>query len=202
MDFGFIFTIFNEFFYRPLFNGLIFFYWIIPGQDLGIAIISLTIFIRLILFPLNQKAIISQKALAELQPQLKEIQEKFKHNKEQQSKAVMEFYKKNNVNPLSGCFPILIQFPILIGLYRVFLSGLDESKLDTLYFFVKAPESINPYFLGIVDLSTQGSETFYGIGLILLTGLSQYIQAKTLSKSVNYISKTTISYCGRSTPPG
>jgi len=166
-------TLFNEALYRPLFNGLIILYNILPGDDLGVAIIVLTALIRLILYPLSKKAIRSQKAIAQLQPEMQEIKRKHK-NKEEQARAMMALYQKYKVNPMSGCLPILIQFPILIALYRVFITGLDPQKLDVLYSFVRRPESLNVMFLGIVNLSQRS------IVLALLAGFFQFIQSKMI----------------------
>lgn len=168
-----IISVFNEVLYRPLFNALIWLYNVIPGQDLGIAIIVLTILIRLILYPLSKKSIQSQKALSKLQPQIKEIQKKYK-NKEEQAREMMALYRKYKVNPMSGCLPILIQLPLLIALYRVFFTGLDPEKLNGLYSFIGQPESLNLIFLGIVDLSQRN------IILALLAGLFQFIQSKMI----------------------
>ena len=167
-------SIFNEFLYRPLFNGLIFLYDIVPYHDFGIAIILLTILIRLALYPLNQKAIKSQMALSKLQPQIKEIQGKHKNDRVKQSQALMEFYKINQINPASGCLPLLIQFPILIALYRVFWTGLDPERLSSLYSFVARPEIINPMFLGLVNLS-KANYLF-----AILAGAFTFVQAKMM----------------------
>ena len=166
-------TIFNQVLYQPLFNGLVWLYNVIPGHDLGIAIIALTILIRIIFYPLSQKAIRSQKAMAKLQPEIKEIRKKYK-DKQEQAKAMMDLYRKYKINPLSGCLPILIQFPILIALYRVFFTGLDPQKLNGLYSFVARPEALNPMFLGIIDLSQRS------IVLALLAGLFMFIQSKMI----------------------
>src|SRR4030042_4633723 len=112
---SFIILVFNEILYRPLFNGLIFLYNSIPYHDFGVAIILLTLIIRFVLYPLNQKAMRSQKALNELQPQIKEIQTKHKNDRAKQSQSLMDLYKANNINPASGCLPILIQLPVLIA---------------------------------------------------------------------------------------
>jgi len=170
---SFIITIFNESLYRPLFNALVWLYNVIPGNDLGIAIIVLTIIIRLILYPLSKKAIQSQKAISKLQPKIKEIQKKHK-NKEEQAKAMMELYKKYKVNPMAGCLPILIQLPILIALYRVFFNGLNPEALNTLYSFISNPESLNVMFLGLIDLSQRS------ILLAVMAGLFQFIQTKMI----------------------
>jgi len=169
----FIVTIFNEALYRPLFNTLIWIYNIIPGNDLGIAIILLTILIRFILYPLSKKAIQSQKAISFLQPKIKEIQKKYK-NKEEQAKVMMELYKKHKVNPMAGCLPILIQLPILIALYRVFFSGLNMETLNILYGFIQRPDSLNLMFLGLINLSQKN------IFLAILAGFFQFIQSKMI----------------------
>ena len=166
-------NLFNQILYYPLFNALVWLYNIIPGQDLGIAIIILTALIRLILYPLSRKAIRSQKAMAKLQPEIKEIRKKYK-NKEEQAKAMMGLYQKYKINPFSGCLPILIQLPILVALYRVFFTGLDPQKLNGLYSFIEQPSSLNPIFLGLVDLSQRS------IVLAILAGIFMFIQSKML----------------------
>jgi len=172
-----IFSIFHTFFYQPLFNGLIFLYNILPVHDLGIAIVLFTVIIRLILYPLNQKAIVSQAALSKLQPQIKEVQEKQKGDKVKQSQALMELYKKNNINPAAGCLPLLVQLPVLFALYQVFLAGLDPNKINGLYFFVQKPEVINLMFLGLIDLSHANYV------LAILAGLFTYFQSKMMTNT-------------------
>lgn len=163
---------FNEILFRPIFNLLVWTYNILPGHDFGIAIIVVTVASRLLLYPLSYKALKSQKKLQELQPRIKEIQKKLK-TKEEQAKAVMEFYRENKINPFSGCFPILIQLPILIALYRVFLVGLEPSSLDRLYPFIQNPGELNPIFFGAVDLAKSNSI------FAILAGVTQFLQAKT-----------------------
>lgn len=168
-----IITIFNEILYRPLFNGLIFLYNVIPGQDLGVAIIALTVLIRLLLYPLSKKSIQSQKAMSKLQPAIQEIKKKYK-DKQEQAKATMDLYQKNKINPMSGCLPILIQFPILLALFRVFYTGLNPEKLDALYGFIQRPDILNLNFLGLIDLSERS------IFLAVLAGIFMFIQSKMM----------------------
>ncbi len=163
---------FNEILFRPIFNLLVWTYNVIPGHDFGVAIILVTLLLRFLLYPLSDKALKAQKKLQELQPQLKELQKKYK-TKEDQAKAVMEFYKTHNANPFSGCLPIVIQLPILIALYRVFLVGLEPHSLDMLYPFIHNPGEINPVFLGVMDMSKPSWI------LAILAGLAQFLQAKT-----------------------
>jgi len=171
---NFIGIIFNDVFYRPLFNGLIFLYNIMPWHDFGVAIIVLTLVIRLILYPLNQKAIKSQRALNDLQPQIKEVQSKHKNDKAKQSQALMELYKNNGINPASGCLPLLIQLPVLIALYRVFWNGLNPASLSSLYSFISRPEMINPWFLRLIDLSKNNYI------MAILAGVLTFFQTKMI----------------------
>src|SRR4051812_11748270 len=102
--FEFLGTLLNNILYQRLFNALIFLYDTIPGRDFGVAIIVLTILIRIILYPLLKKSIKSQKALQDLQPKIEEIQKKFKDNQEAQTKEIFEIYKREKINPFSGLF--------------------------------------------------------------------------------------------------
>jgi YidC/Oxa1 family membrane protein insertase len=166
--------LFNEIFYKPLFNGLVFLYHIVPGHDLGVAIIILTVIIRLILWPLTNKSIKNQKVLAKIQPQITEIKKKFKGNKEAQAKAMMQLYSENKINPLAGFLPLLIQIPIIIALWRVFLNSFTLD-LNFLYSFIPAPVQIQTVFLGLIDLSHKSAI------LAVLAGVLQYFQTKMVT---------------------
>ena len=170
--------IYNALLFKPLLNLLVFLYDHIG--DIGISIIIVTILIRIILLYPSFKALKSQRALQELQPKIKDLQSKHKENKEEQTKALMEFYKENKVNPFSSCLPMLIQLPIIFALYGVFRMGLSTINNDYLYSFIKAPENINTMFLGFVNMN----ET--NIFLAVLAGALQFIQSKLmLSKNKN-----------------
>ncbi len=165
---------FNTLLYQPLFNALIFLYQFLPGKDFGVAVIVLTIIIRVILYPLMLKSIKSQKVLAELQPQIQEIQQKYKNDKEKQAKEMMALYQKEKINPLGGCLPLLIQLPILFALYRVFWNGLAPKAMNSLYSFVPSPGEINPTFLGLMNLAEPS------LILAVLAGIFQFFQTKML----------------------
>lgn len=160
--------------YQPLFNALVFLYEYIPGHDFGIAIIFLTIIIRIILFPISVKAVNSQKSLQRLQPKIQEIQKKYKDDKEKQAKETLDLYKKEKINPFSGILISLIQIPILIALYQVFWQGLNPKELVNLYAFIPNPGQINAFFLGLIDLSKAN------LVFAVLAGLVQYYQSKML----------------------
>jgi len=169
-------TIFHGLIYQPLYNILIFSYNI-AWQDFGVAIIITTIFLKVVMIPLSKKQIQSQKKLQELQPKIKELQKKHKDNKEEQTKALMEFYKKNKTNPFSGCVPLIIQLIFLIAIYRILLNisaaGLNV-EAGNLYSFVSNPGKINHLFLGIVDMAKPSPV------LAVLAAASQYWQTKLM----------------------
>ncbi len=162
-------AVFNEVLFRPFFNILILFYNF--TGDFGVAIILLTILIRLFLYPLSQKAIRSQKELSDIQPEIKEIQKKYKNNQQQQAQELMRLYKEKGINPFAGCLPLLIQFPVFLALFAVLKRGLEPNQLDYLYNFISQPALINSVFLGILDLKNRS------IILALLVGVLQLIQS-------------------------
>lgn len=164
---------FETYFYQPILNLVIFLINISPGHDLGVAIILLTIIIKLILYPLSRKSLEGQKALQDLQPKINELKKKYKDNKEAMGKAMMGLYKENKVNPLSSCLPLLVQMPFLFAVFRVFRNGMENS-LDLVYPFIHTPETINYISLGFIDLSQRN------IPIAVLAGLAQYWQTKMM----------------------
>ncbi|RIL07608.1 MAG: hypothetical protein DCC71_02455 [Proteobacteria bacterium] len=103
-------------------------YAVIPNY--GVAIILLTVLVRLATAPLAARQMRSMKRMGELQPKLKELQEKYKDDRQQQSQAMMALYKEAGVNPLGGCLPILLQFPVFIGLYYALQSSIDLRQAE------------------------------------------------------------------------
>jgi len=165
--------LFHTFFYDPIYNGLIFLIDIIPSADVGIAIITLTIIVKLILFPLSQKAVRTQFLMRGLQPEMDKIKEKYAKDKQEQARKTMEIYKKKGINPFSGILLIFLQIPIIFALYWVFFrGGLPEINMDILYSFIQAPNQINMFFLGVVDMAGRS------VVFAFLAGLSQYFQIK------------------------
>jgi len=165
----------NEVLRRPLLNMLVFLYNTVSFHDLGVAIIILTLLIRFLLGPLSRKAIVSQKEMMAIHPHVRKLQEKHKHDKAEQSKKVMELYKEKNVNPLSGCLPLLIQLPIIIILYRVLFTVFsDQSIADQLYGFVRDPGPMNHLFLGFIDISNKN------LFLAVAAGALQFLQSKMI----------------------
>lgn len=158
-------------FYQPLFNLLIFIYNYVPGHDMGVAIIIITIIIKLALYPFGTKSIRAQKAMTELQPKIEALKKQFP-DKQQQAQELMKLYKEEKISPFSSCLPLLIQLPFLIAIYQVFMSGLKSGSLDLLYPFVANPGTINTLAFGFLDLSKSNWI------IAILAGAAQFWQAK------------------------
>jgi YidC/Oxa1 family membrane protein insertase len=129
-----IFEIYNLIFYHPVSQALFFFYKKL--KDLGLAVIFLTILIMIILFPLNYKNAKEQEKFLRIRKGIEEIEKKF--SGERKSKEILNLYKKEKINPFFSLLYLIIQIPILISLYQVFL---------------KATTQFNPYFFGFFNLS-------------------------------------------------
>lgn len=166
--------LFDLILYRPLFNFLVFLYNVIPGHDIGIAIIALTLIIKFILHPFSKKSIQAQKSMLELQPKIDAIKKEHKDNKEKMTQEILRLYKEEKVNPVSSCLPLLLQFPFFIAVFLVFKNGLNSSSLNILYSFVKNPGTINPISLGFLNLGVASPV------LAVLAGGAQYWQTKMM----------------------
>jgi YidC/Oxa1 family membrane protein insertase len=170
--FGYIWT---TVFFQPIYNVLIFIASVVPFNDLGLAIILLTILIRTILLLPSQKALKSQRKMNELQPKLAKIKEKYKDNQEMIAKETMALWKEYKVNPFGSCLPLLIQFPVLIALFYVIQDGLNPNNAFLLYEPLKhfSLQNIHVNFLNILDLTKINS-----IVLPLFVGGLQFLQMK------------------------
>ncbi|MFH1509190.1 MAG: YidC/Oxa1 family membrane protein insertase [bacterium] len=168
-------SLYNTILFEPILNLLIYIYDLIPYKDVGISIIIVTIIIRLLLLPLSRRSFKSQRALQELQPRINEIKEKFKDDKEAQSRELLKFYQENKINPLGSCLPLLLQLPIIFALYRVFGQSIKSDVTEFLYPFVPNPGTINHMFFGFVNLSESN------LWFALLAGGLQYIQSRQIA---------------------
>lgn len=163
--------IFNLTLYQPLLNGLVFLAGVVPWGDVGVAVIVLTLFVKIILFPFSHKSIKTQRRMKEIEPEVKKIKEKYEKDKQEQARRVMELYKTHGLNPFSGCLFFIIQLPVIIALYWVFWKGLSSGiDPNILYSFISIPEILNFNFLGFIDMT---GKSFF---LAALAGISQYIQ--------------------------
>ncbi len=165
-------SLFTTLIYAPILNLTVFLYSTIGFGDLGIAIIAMTALVRAVLTPLSLKTARSQRAMTELAPEIEAIKAKHKGNTTAQSEAVMALYRERGVNPLAGCFPLLLQLPILIGVYQVFLKIFNPETLDLLYSFIPHPGSIAHVTMGVLDISKSSPV------LAVLAGVAQFFQAR------------------------
>lgn len=184
---------FHELLYRPLFNALIYVYEHLSFGDFGVAIIILTLVIQIVLLPLFYKSARDQAIMQRLAPKLKEIQTTHKNNREAQAQAMMALYREHKVSPFSGLLVLfLVQLPILIALYQVFLYGLSKDALNDLYSFIPAPDLLHPLFLGIIDLTAPS------MILVALACAAQFFQGKlTLAKQVPSSTPSPMEAMGR-----
>ena len=168
-------ALYHEILYRPILNLLVGLYDVL-FNDLGLAILALTVLVRGLLWPLTHKSLENQKAMLELQPKLKEIQREHKDNKEAQAKAMMALYAEHKISPFSSCLPLLLQLPLFIALYQVLSAGLKSENLNTLYAFLPNPGTLSTLSLGFLDLSQRS------IPMAVFAAVAQFFQAKMMSR--------------------
>lgn len=170
---------FNQVFYLPIYNLLIWLYSVL-GADLGLAIIVLTIIVRLLIFPLSKKQITSQKEMQELQPKIKEINEKYKDDREQKAKETMALYKEHKINPAAGCLPLIVMLVLFFAMYRVIFNLAREHSFivvkEDLYSFVPAIDQINNMTLNFLDL---GVPNYF---LAIIAAIASYYQIAMMQK--------------------
>lgn len=172
---SFLTNVWRELLYRPFYNSLLFFTKYLPWHSLGLAIILLTVLIRLLLLAPSHKAMKAQKAMQEIQPKLQQIKEKYKGDQQRLAQETMRVWRENKVNPLGSCLPLLIQFPVLIALFYVVQDGLDPNNVYLLYGPLRDFDFnlIQTNFLGLLDLT---KIDFYVLPLTI--GLLQFVQMK------------------------
>ena len=164
--------LFHILFYDPIYNLLVFLVHIIPGGDVGLAVVFITIIIRLLLLPFSLAAAKTQQVMNRLEPKLKEIKEIHKNDKVAQAEKTMALYKEASVNPLSSIITVILQIPILLALYWVFAyEAFPHIDAHILYSFVSTPPMVSMHFLGFINIAGKS------VVLAALAGITQYIQA-------------------------
>ena len=167
-----MFALLKTIFYQPLYNALVWLSVVLPGHNLGLAVIILTVAVKTILFPLQRRVSHTQIRMKELEPKIKDIKENHKDNTEQ-ARKIMELYREHQVNPFFSILVLLIQLPVLLSLYYVFRNGFDFNQ-SLIYSFINAPTLVNNWFLGL-DLTAKSYL------LAILTGATQYWQIRIMS---------------------
>ena len=211
--FSFIGQVFSTLIGQPIFNLLVIIIALIPGHNLGLAIIVFTLIVRIALYPLLKKQLHHTMALKKLQPDMKRIKKETKGNKQLESQRMMELYKEKEVSPFGSIGIILIQLPILIALYLAIVKIVKnpEALYNNVYSWVQnlpyvqtLASDISKFdetFLGFIDLTRMAVEQtgIYWPAMLLVLGsvVVQYYQSRQLmmtdknTKSLRQILKDT-----------
>lgn len=190
---------FTLFIVQPIFNLLVLIYALIPGHNFGLAIILFTILVRLAMWPLVRKQLHHAKAMRDLQPEVKRIKKEAAGDRQKESRLVMEMYKERQINPFSSIGILLVQLPILLGLYygikRIIdhpgeLVSFSYSWVADLSWMQQLADNIKQFdetLFGFLDLTRKAIEggNIYWPAMILVaaTALAQYYQSKQLLPS-------------------
>tara|TARA_B100000315_G_scaffold75230_1_gene68872 strand:+ start:56 stop:757 length:702 start_codon:yes stop_codon:yes gene_type:complete len=143
-----MYYIWNEYFFRPLFNILIYFYNEATAQNLGLAVIYLTVLLRFVLLPFSIISVWKQSFHIKLSQQISKITLAYKNDPVLQNQEIREFFKKHRVNPWAKTVVLGVQALTLVLLYQVFLGGIRGTKMDQLYDWVVRPDFVNTIFFG------------------------------------------------------
>lgn len=165
-------NLFHAFFYNPIYNVLVTLLAYIPGADVGIAIIVLTLLVRLFLLPFSISAARTQRAMRIIEPKLKELKEKHKGDKEKEALETLALYREEKVNPFASLVTVFVQLPVLLALYFVFrYEPFTTINSGLLYPLTPVPGGVSLEFLGLFSVMTKS------VTLAVLAGITQYIQA-------------------------
>lgn len=164
---------FTKFLFEPIYNLLVFLTNYVPGGNIGLSIILVTVIIKVILYPLTKKFIHTQIKMKQVQPELMAVQKQYKDNRQKIGEETLRIYKEYGLNPFSGILLMIIQIPILFAIFKVFRDGIPF-KQEHLYSFVNIPESVSTVFLGM-DLLERG------VLLAIIVGIAQFFYMKLLA---------------------
>ncbi|MDZ4167500.1 MAG: YidC/Oxa1 family membrane protein insertase [Coriobacteriia bacterium] len=137
--------------------------------DYGLAIIALTVVVRIMLLPLTVKQTKSMYELQRIQPKIKELQEKYKKDKEKLQEETLKFYQENKVNPFGGCLPLLLQMPIFFALFRML--GTTGTKPGLFPNYIAslpdaAAEAASRFWIVLPDITMSAGQVYSGDGLV------------------------------------
>ncbi|MBI4086888.1 YidC/Oxa1 family membrane protein insertase [Candidatus Kaiserbacteria bacterium] len=169
-------TVWHALFFDPIYNLLIFILNHVPGGDLGVAIIVLTVLIKLVLLPLSLRAAKTQYAMRTLEPELAVINEKYKTDAQQRGKATMDLYRTAGVNPFASFLLQIIQLPFIFALYFAVSRGggipFPDINTALLYSFIPLPDAVTMVFIGLINIAAKNWP------LAVLAGLAQFVHTK------------------------
>ena len=169
---------FQTFLVQPIYNAFVYLVGHMPFGDVGFAIIAITIIMRVVLYPVFTASIRTQMGMQAMQPELDQVTERYKNDKEALTRERIALLKKYKVNPFAAIVALAIQLTVIIALYfALFNEGFPEINRELLYAFVPPPETISTNFFGLLDLLTPQH-----LVLALLVGLSQYVAIRLTLK--------------------
>lgn len=165
--------LFHNLLYVPIYNLLIFFVDIVPHGDVGIAVIIVTVIVKLVIAPFSISAVKTQRRMKFVEPQMKALREKYKDDREALAKETLSLYKNNGIKPFSSILATFLQLPVIIALYLVFRhEHLLSPNTSLIYHFVALPTHISPLFLGFFPT------TGHSIILAVIAAAFQFLQAR------------------------
>lgn len=163
---------FHAVFYNPIYNALVALVALVPHGDVGVAVILVTLAIRLLLLPFSLSAARTQRAMKVLEPKLKALKEQYAGDKEKEALETLALYRDAKVNPFASILTVFIQIPVLLALYWVFryepFTALDAARL---YSFTPLPHTVSLQFIGLISVMGKS------MTLAIIAGLTQYLQA-------------------------
>lgn len=176
---------FNTVLVRPFFNLLMLIYGVVPGHDFGLAIIIMTVLVRLLLWPILAQQLRSQKKMQNLAPDVARVKKAAKGDRQLESKMLMELYKEKEINPFASFVPLIIQFPLFIALYLALRDVIKPGEVAHLIYhslnnvaaiktIIAHPADFKPSLFGLINLSKASPI------LALIAGGTQYFQTKQL----------------------
>jgi len=171
------------------------FFWILDLlfgflKNFGLAIIGLTIIVRLLLFPIAQKQFASMAQMRAVQPKMKIVQERYKDDKQKQQQEIMKLYKEEKVNPLAGCLPIILQIPIFFALYKTLMLSIEMRHQPFVLWLedLSAPDPLTP--VNLFGLLPFDPPSFLAIGILpILLGLSMWMMQRLNPQPMDDIQK-------------
>ncbi len=181
-------SFFTTYLHNPIYNLLIFLIGVIPGGDVGVAVIAVTLVVRIVLLPVSVSAVRTQRATQVIQPELKALNERLKDKPDERAKETFALYRKYDIHPFAPLLLLIIQLPILLALYWVFRGEtLPHIEVDALYSFVAIPSHISTLFLGVFTVIGKS------LPLALGAGITQYFQARFAIPTPPKSEKTSMS---------
>ena len=173
---------------RPIFDLL---NWLFHATgNFGVAIICLTVIVRLIMFPIAQKQFKSMAAMRKVQPKLKALQERFKNDKQRQQQEMLKLYQEEKINPAAGCLPILLQIPVFYALYKVLMVSV-EMRHQPFVLWIKdlsAPDPLTP--VNLFGLLPFTPPAMIAVGVLpILVGVTMWLQFKLNPQPMDPVQK-------------